>query len=759
LIARPAAAVLCAAALAAACAPDRPRDVVVVTLDTLRADRLGCYGNPAGLTPHLDALAEESTLFEHAVAPAPITLPSHASLFTGRYPTATGVRNNGTFVVPEHERTLAEILRDAGWSTAAVVAAYPLERRYGLAQGFDRYDDRLPSITAASPGVIPLFFSERKASSVTDRALAAWEAMAGPPRFLWVHYFDPHAPYEPPEPFASRFRDRPYDGEVAYLDAEVGRLLRGILDASPGVIVAVVSDHGEGLGDHGEQTHGVFLYDSTLRVPMILRAPGWFPAGRRVSTPVSLIDLLPTVLSLLGLPATEGLQGIDLLPLTDGAGEPQRSLYAESYLPLLEYRFSPLAAVRHGRLKYIAAPAPELFDLEEDPDETRNLHGAHPDEERLALELTALAARTTAGESNAAGIDERAAARLRSLGYVAGGSVNLDPGVSAGRDPKSMTAYIRRHDEALGRIADGRIESGLALLRELIGEAPENFVARFHLAGALLAVGRYGEAEAELLEVVGRDPGFYGAAVMLGEVQGRLGKIDEAVARYRRAASLVPGLAEPLYQLGLLYEEYGRFEDAGAAFLEALAREPTNAEIGRALVRLREGRGELERAAEDLHRIAQAHPTSGTIRRLIVESRLRLGQIDAAADALREAAALDIEASELALLEGEVLLLQGDPRGAERSFRSAVEASPTDRSARFGLARALLAQDRAREAEIELARVLQIDPAFAAAHTTRAAYLERRGDREAAAAAYLRALAIDPGDARAREGLARVTAP
>jgi Tfp pilus assembly protein PilF len=322
-----------------------------------------------------------------------------------------------------------------------------------------------------------------------------------------------------------------------------------------------------------------------------------------------------------------------------------------------------------------------------------------------------------------------------------------------------MTDYIRRHDDALGRISDGRTESGLDLLRELIDEAPENFVARFHLAGALLAVGRDDEAEAELIEVVERDPAFYGAQVMLAEVRGRLGKLSEAVAGYRRAAALVPGLAEPLYQLGLLYEGYGRFDGAADAFLEALGREPRNPEIGRALIRLREGRGDLGQAAEDLHGLVAAHPASGNLRLLLADCQLRLGQLEAATQSVRQAAKLDVDVREQALLEGEVLLARSDARGAERAFRSVLEPTPADRAARFGLARALLAQDRLQEADVELAKVLQIDPGFAAAHTERGAYLERRGEHDAAAEAYLRALAIEPGNARAREGFARVTTP
>jgi len=376
-------AILYAVALLA-CGRTAPRDIVVITLDTFRADLMGAYGNTSALTPKLDALARRSVVFESASAPTPITLPSHASLFTGRYPTSTGVRNNGTFVLPAAETTLAEILKASGWRTGGVIASYPLHSRYGVAQGFDVYDEDISAPQTSAGPAGPIFFGERDARRVTDRALEVWGRLSGGPRFLWVHYFDTHAPYAAPEPWSSRHLGRPYDGEAAFVDEQVGRLLARIDLEAPGAVVCVVADHGESLGEHGEKTHGVFVYDATIRVPFLLRGPGQFAAGVRVAEPVSLVDVLPTILALARVDAPPGIDGADLAGLVSGGKAPARPIYAESYLPRLQFRFSELTMMRRGALKYIDAPSPEIYDLLQDAGETRNLHGGHPQEERLA---------------------------------------------------------------------------------------------------------------------------------------------------------------------------------------------------------------------------------------------------------------------------------------------------------------------------------------------------------------------------------------
>lgn len=731
--------------------------MVLVTLDTMRADRLGCYGNPDGLTPNLDRLAGRSTLFEQAAAAAPITLPSHASLFTGRYPTATGVRNNGTFVLPDRERTLAEILKSEGWKTGAVVASYPLHSRYGLAQGFDRYDDRTPLRPRANSGDVPLFFAERDAAAVTDRALEVWREMGSGPRFLWVHYFDAHAPYEPPEPFASREAASPYDREVAFLDSHLGRLLEEIETSTPEAVVVVAGDHGEGLGEHGEDTHGVLLYEATLRVPLLIRAPGLLEEGERVSTPVSLVDVLPTVLGLLRLPPPPGTDGADLREVIRGEA-PDRPLYAESYLPLLDYRFSPVMMIRDGDLKYVDAPQPELYDLGDDPGEAHNLHERHEEEERLALALAEFVARADAQASGSASavLDPDAAARLQSLGYVGGGSTSLAQPVARGRDPKTMMDYVRREDEAVNMIANGQTDRGIALLQELIAQVPENYVARLRLGGVFLSLGRDVEAERELEAVVAADPDLYPARDALAEVQGRLGKLEQALENYRRAAQLLPGMAQPYRHMAKLLDSYGRFEQAAVAYLEAIEREPSNLDIVREHLRLREGRGELARGLEEIRSLAGRHPDSPGPWVGLGEGALRLGGLEEAAEAADRAVGLDPQFGDANMLQGEVRLLAGRSSEAEETFRRILRESPQDARARFGLARALLSQERPREAEVELAKVLEMEPTFSAAYTVRGRYLEEHGDPRAAADAYQRALMTDARDRDAAEGLARV---
>jgi choline-sulfatase len=570
-----------------ACGRTPPRDIVLITLDTFRADLLGAYGNTSGLTPALDALASRSVVFEHASAAAPITLPSHASLFTGRYPTSTGVRNNGTFVLPASETTLAEVLKASGWRTGAVIAAFPLNSRYGLAQGFDTYDEDIANPQSIEGPAPPIFFGERNATRVTDRALEIWGRLAGSPRFLWVHYYDTHAPYAAPEPWSSRHAGSPYEGEAAFVDEQVGRLLARIGRDAPDAVVCVVADHGESLGEHGEKTHGVFLYDATIRVPFLLQAPGRFPAGARIAEPVSLVDVLPTILALARIAAPPGLEGADLAGAISGRKAPSRPVYAESYLPRLQFRFSELTMLRRGALKYIDAPSPEIYDLLQDPQEARDLHGHHPEEQPLARALASFreSADPAAAVRAKGTLDAESEAKLRSLGYVSAG-VSERPGEGRGRDPKTMTSYLRRYDRAVG-LAAAHSEEGITMLYELIPEAPENFMARYQLGAALLGVGRLEPAREQLVQVVAAAPELSNGHLMLATVESRLGHVDEAIRQYEAAATVAPSFAEPRVALGRLYESLGRLDAAAEAYRAALHVEPNDREAAKRLEGLR----------------------------------------------------------------------------------------------------------------------------------------------------------------------------
>jgi arylsulfatase A-like enzyme len=346
----------------------QPESLLLITMDTTRPDHLQPYGATNVETPGLQALADSGVVFDHAYSVAPITLPAHTSIHTGLYPPQTGVRNNGIHYVPAEVTTLAERLRAAGFHTGAFVSASVLDHRYGLNQGFEVYDDDLSSGRERHPRMVP----DRPAESTVTAASAWLDKLADGDRyFLWVHLYDPHATYSPPSPYRDRYQDHLYDGEIAYMDSQIARLLaHPRIAAGRGVAVIVLADHGESLGEHGEQTHGILAYDSTLHVPLIMRLPG-SKAGTRVAQNVSQVDLVPTVIDLFHLSGDPGLPGRSLLPLVQGAG-PAQSAYAETYLPFYTYGWAKLRVLRQERWKYIDGPAPELYDIMRDPRELSN---------------------------------------------------------------------------------------------------------------------------------------------------------------------------------------------------------------------------------------------------------------------------------------------------------------------------------------------------------------------------------------------------
>jgi len=346
-------------------------NILLVTLDTTRADRIGCYGYRRAATPILDRLAASGVRFAEALTAAPETLPAHATLLTGLLPPHHGVRINTEGRLGSLHQTLAEVARGRGYQTAAFVSAFVLDARFGLDQGFDHYDDRVDATrgTAFAAGT-----NERRAGATTDAALAWLRSRdRARPFLLWVHYFDAHAPYDPPEPFASRFAGSLYDGEIAYMDAQLGRLLDGVDAAGPRdkTVVIVVGDHGESLGEHYERTHSVFLYRSTVRVPLVFSNPRLFPKPAVVDgAVVSLADVAPTLLDLLGVEDPPDRDGVSLLATK---ADPRRGVYVESLVPWLDFGWAPLFGLRTLRESYVLAPRPECYDLRTDPEERRNL--------------------------------------------------------------------------------------------------------------------------------------------------------------------------------------------------------------------------------------------------------------------------------------------------------------------------------------------------------------------------------------------------
>jgi arylsulfatase A-like enzyme/Tfp pilus assembly protein PilF len=636
-----------------------PASVLLVTLDTLRADRVGAWGGPAGLTPALDALAARGTVFEEALASVPLTLPSHATLFTGLEPPRHGVHDNGSYVLPAELETLATRLDAAGYETGAFVGAYVLDRRFGLARGFDLYDDRIAR-NERGPSVLE---SERRCGEVVDAATAWLQARPGRV-FAWVHLYDAHAPYDPPPPHREAHAGRPYDGEVAYVDACVGRLVAAMRSGRGEPLVAVVGDHGESLGEHGELTHGFFVYQPTLRIPFLLAGPG-VPEGQRRKGIARTADLLPTLLGRLGLPLPPALDGSDLL----SSGASPREAYAESHYPAT-FGWSSLRSFRIGDLKLIDAPRPELFDLAADPREERDLAPERPEAvERLRQALRAV--RERARPPSGATLDAASEERLRALGYVASAAPVDDADAPGRPDPKDRLASYRAFEEAVWAETRGDADAAIAGLERLVREEPGNASFRRSLASALRRKGRLADAVGAL-GLPGRERddavAWHERAVALAQA----GRVKDAEASEREALSLNPLLPEPHNHMGVLLARQGRAQAALAHFDTAASLDPNNARAwnNRANALRALGRRDEARAA--------------------YEHAMALAPLDP--DPLNGLGTLAVE--------------EGRADAAIVLFRRALEVGPDVADARLNLAVALAQSGRRDEALVEIDRLL-----------------------------------------------------
>ncbi len=520
----------------------RPRSVLLVTLDTTRADALGAFGGPRGVTPNLDALAAESVLYTYAHTVTPLTLPAHASMLTGLYPLRHGVRENGLWALPEEASTLAERARGAGYRTAAFLAAVVLERRFGLAQGFDVYD--APDAPAVEATTHPAERSGPEVVALAERWLRARDRAR--PFFLWVHLFDPHGPLQAPPELVRRAGGNPYLGEVAHADQALGTLLRTLRDEDllDSTWVVVVADHGEALGEHGEPAHGAFAYESTLRVPLLVRHPDGARAGERDASVVSVVDVFPTLLEAMGLPRDPDADGTSLC----GAGPPaERGVYFEAYAGFIAYGWSQLAGWLDARGKYVHSSRPELFDPRADPGETRDLVAERAGElERYRAAIAALA-RRPALEARAAGVDAELSDALRALGYAGVGSALQrlpDPLAPSDRpSPASRMAEHRRALRAMELANQGRLEEAAAELALLAQAAPDDYFVLDRLGDALKRLKRYREAIAPLARVANEGPAWSYSLFTLGICLLETDRHDEALAAFRRALAADPGLA------------------------------------------------------------------------------------------------------------------------------------------------------------------------------------------------------------------------
>jgi arylsulfatase A-like enzyme/tetratricopeptide (TPR) repeat protein len=654
-----------------------------VTIDTLRADRVGAYGHASAQTPSLDRLAREGVLVEDAVVQTPQTRPSHASLFTGKPPFEHGIRDNFTPPLDPAHPTLATLLKQRGYATGGFIGAYPVSRDSGLDRGFDVFDDPF----GGAPGGLRVEQSARTASPVVDAALAWLEASAGRPFFAWVHVFDPHAPYAPPEPFASRFASAPYDGEVAYADSEVGRLLEWRDRSGQGArtLVIVTSDHGEGLGEHGEDEHQLFVYDSTLRVPLIFSWPGRLPSGRRVTGQFRSVDLLPTVLDLMGVSPTPTSGASRAASLAADERIPANESYAESLFGQLHFGWAPLRALRGDGWKYIDAPRPELYHLVADPGERRNLvEDRSPVASGMQQRLRSY---DTGGVPAAFGsADPDAAARLAALGYVGGAFFT---GTPSGVDPKDAAleyqTFQRETSRAVALFEKGdytgvvRVLSPLAAPRRAKDGRTvdrKSFAVSSYLGRALLELRRFPEAIEPLTLAHRLSPSTPSISVSLARAELGAGRNEAAVATLERGLALEPRHLGLLQMKGRVLAGMGRFAPALAALEEARRLEPGNS----------------------LLRVDRAN---------VLREAGRLAEALAEAD---QAVGLDPRSPEAHVARGLCLGALGRVAEAEGALRAGLDLEPNNSDALFFLGALSLSSGRTREAVALLERVLRVAP-------------------------------------------------
>jgi arylsulfatase A-like enzyme/tetratricopeptide (TPR) repeat protein len=651
-------------------------NVLLITVDTLRADAVGAYGRAGSPTPTIDRLARDGVLFTRAHAHNVVTLPSHANLLSGRLPPDHGVRDNAGFRVPADLDTLATRLKRVGYRTGAFVSAFPLDARFGLAIGFDEYDDRF---TDAGPR--PAFLIQERAAAATVARAREWiEAAGDEPWFAWVHVYEPHFPYEPPEPYASRWPGEPYLGEVAAADGALSTLLDPVLAAGPGgrTLVVVTSDHGESLGEHGESTHGIFAYEAALRVPLVIYQPRLLPAAV-VDGPAAHVDVLPTILDALALEIPSGLAGRSLLPaMTGRPADPDRVVYFEALSASIHRGWAPLTGIMRAGMKYIDLPVPELYDLRADPRETRNLASSDP------ATVAALRQRLDGVRADAPAQARRESAeareRLRSLGYLSGGGGAPPPdGYTEADDPKHLIPLDTMLQEVVERYLAGDLAGAMARARELVDRRPSMAVSWMQLAHLEREAGDLTAAVRSMERAVTLNPGDPERLALLGAYlteAGRAGDAADLLEVPARAPDADPDL---LATRALALARLGRVDEALATLDGARARNPASATllVHRGTVLLMGGRrADAREAFADAVRLnpaaARAHSSLGVL-------ALEDGRPDQAAGHWRAATALDAREHDRILSLGIALARAGREAEARACFEFFAANAPSSR--------------------------------------------------------------------------------
>ncbi|MGH9432567.1 MAG: sulfatase-like hydrolase/transferase [Terriglobia bacterium] len=598
----------------------RNANVVLITLDTTRADHLSCYRPRGAKTPHLDALAARGVRFAHATAQVPLTLPSHACIMTGAYPEVNGLRDMGGFILAKSHPTIASVTQAAGYQTAAFVGSRVLSRAFGLANGFETYDDNMAEVTGE--GVLPGNYAERRASVVTDLALG-WLRQHGQKRFfLWAHYYDPHAPYDPPQPYKHLYAQDLYSGEIAYMDEQVGRLLDGIkqegLDSR--TLIAVIGDHGESLGEHGEMTHGIFLYDATMHVPFIMAGPA-VPSGKVIDEEVRSIDVMPTILGFLHLSPGKEAEGVSLWPLIDhGYKVGSGYAYMETLYPRTYMGWSELRSMRTDTWKFILAPHPELYNLDHDPEEHTNVIARFPtvagELDKGVWQVTGL--KSPQQELTSSPVDPQTRQALESLGYVNAGAPRVIELGTEAPDPKDRIGMLKVLSETEQALNQHQYARAARLMQRGLKMDPTNPLAHVYLATAYEGMGDYQRAIHVYQQALSMKLETDEIDARIGKDYLRLHQLPQAIQAMSRANQINPTRLDNLRNLGTAELELGRVDDAEKAFKAIILQNDRYSAAWNGLGLVAIQRGEAGTALQDFRKAVATGPNE-------VEPLLNLG--------------------------------------------------------------------------------------------------------------------------------------
>jgi tetratricopeptide (TPR) repeat protein len=680
---------------AAAQGAQGPVPIILISVDTLRADHLSCYGSRGRRTPNIDAIANGGTLFSQANAQVPLTLPSHVSLLTSRYPFASRIEDNGQ-LVPSGAVTLATILKSHGYRTAAFIGGFVLDRRFGLNQGFDVYDSPFALSDQAETDAGNL----KRLGEDVSRTASDWiDKNAGAPFFVFLHLFDLHTPENLPKAIRARFPGPRYDAELGYIDEVLGKFWsflgkRGVLDKA---LVVFLADHGESLGEHGENTHGYFIYQSTLSVPLIFHWPvGGTRAPPKVDEPVSLMDVAPTILHFLNFPVPNSFQG-KTLPRLDAQASPEpHQIYSESLYSHNHFNTSALLSLRVGKYKYIQAPKPEFYDLTADPEERHNLYSAQipaaSDYRRQLNTLRARYAPKSAPTANPATAET--VARLRSLGYLAGTSANSGS-LTTGPDPKDRIADYSKYRHALTLATAGSLHESNTLLEGILSDDPGLLEVRNMLGLNYQHLGEHDAAAKNFREVVEKDPLNAGAHLNLATSYSRLNRLNEALREAQAAIAAASGAGSasehimiPAKEMvGAIRVNNAEYDQARAEYTGLLTIAPADYEAHYNLAWLDSREGHTAEAFVHLQAAVKSNPASSLAHNALGSIYLQRKELEHAGEEFGEAVRLDPRFVFARYNLGLVLQLQGAKDAAAEQFREALKVDPQFQPARAALTR------------------------------------------------------------------------